>query len=112
MGKVSSKFDFNIDSNPTEIKSQQPYRTSPRKRKMIHEAIKKLKELDVIEPATANNIQIAKAGCPAKSKGKYMMKIEHPRRIVHRNLSLHNCFSSSFVFPLFLSFLPFFSLSF
>ena len=70
LGKVSSKFDFDIDSNPTEVKSQQPYRTSPRKRKMIHEAIKKLGELDVIEPATADNAQIASPVVIVIQKGK------------------------------------------
>src|SRR5437667_6990819 len=70
LGKVSSKFDFDIDSNPTEIKSQQPYCTSPRKRKMIHEAIKKLRELDVIEPATADNAQIASPIVIVIQKGK------------------------------------------
>ena len=70
LGKVSSKFDFDIDSNPTEIKSQQPYRTSPRKWKMIHEAIKKLGELDVIEPATADNAQIASPIVIVIQKGK------------------------------------------
>ena len=70
LGKVSSKFDFDIDSNPTEIKSQQPYRTTPHKQKMIHEAIKKLGELDVIEPATADNAQIASPVVIVIQKGK------------------------------------------
>lgn len=53
LGKVDSKFDIDIDADPKEIKSQQPYRTSPRKRKLINDAVTKLKALDVIEPLTS-----------------------------------------------------------
>ena len=36
--KMDSKYDMKIDANVSEIKSQQPYRPSPHKRKLIREA--------------------------------------------------------------------------
>ena len=70
IGKVSSKFDFDIDANLAEVKSQQPYRTSPRKRQMIREAVRKLEDLDIVEPATADTAQIASPVVIVIQKGK------------------------------------------
>jgi len=74
MGRISGKslqeFDFDIDANPSEIKSQQPYRTSPRKRQMIQEAVRKLQELDIVEPATADIAQITSPVVIVIQKGK------------------------------------------
>ena len=53
MGKVLSKYDMDINADPAEIKSQQPYRTSPRKCRLIKEAIDSLKDLDVIQPSSS-----------------------------------------------------------
>jgi len=42
-----------IDVDMKAIKSQQPYRIFPRKRKLINEAVEKLKALNVIQPSTS-----------------------------------------------------------
>ena len=54
LGKVHSRFNIHIEADTKNIKSQQPYRTSPRKRKLIREAVEKLKELDVIQPSSSD----------------------------------------------------------
>jgi hypothetical protein len=54
LGRVSSKYDMDIDADPSTIKSQQPYRTSPRKRRLIREAINKLLELNIIQPSSSS----------------------------------------------------------
>jgi len=67
LGKVGSKFEMDIDADPKAIKSQQPYRTSPRKRKLINDAVAKLKALDVIEPSTS---EVASPVITVIQKGK------------------------------------------
>ena len=67
LGKVDSRFDMSIDADIKTIKSQQPYRTSPRKRKLIREAVEKLKELDVIQPSTS---EVASPVIVVVQKGK------------------------------------------
>ena len=54
LGKVDSKFDMRIEANAKEIKSQRPYRTSPRKRQYINEAVQKLTDFDVIQPSSSD----------------------------------------------------------
>ena len=51
--KVDSRFDMKIDANISEIRSQQSYRIFPRKRKLIREAMRKLKELEIIQSSTS-----------------------------------------------------------
>ena len=53
LGKVDSWFDMTIDADVKQIKSQQPYRSSPQKRRHIKEAVEKLKALNVIQPSTS-----------------------------------------------------------
>jgi hypothetical protein len=51
LGKVDAKFNMTIDADVKKIRSQQPYRTSPRKRLLIKEGVQKLKDLDIIQPS-------------------------------------------------------------
>jgi hypothetical protein len=73
LGKVDSRFDMHIEADPKAIKSQQPHRTSPRKRKLIREAVAKLKELDVIEPSSS---EVASPVVVVIQKGKPRFCIE------------------------------------
>jgi hypothetical protein len=56
-----------IDADPRVIRSQQPYRTSPKKRRLINDAVEQLLELDVIEPS---NSQVASPVVVVIQKGK------------------------------------------
>jgi hypothetical protein len=67
LGKVKAKFDMEINADAKAIRSQQPYRTSPRKRELINDAVKTLLELDVIEPS---NSPIASPVVVVIQKGK------------------------------------------
>lgn len=67
LGRVNPKFDMEINADPKTIKSQQPYRTSPRKRRYINDAVSTLLELDVIEPSTS---QVASPVVVVIQKGK------------------------------------------
>ena len=67
LGKVSSRYDMDIDADASIIKSQQPYRTSPRKRKLIREAVDKLLELKIIQPS---NSSVASPVVVVVQKGK------------------------------------------
>ena len=58
LGKVLSKYIMDIDADPSEIKTQQPYRTSPRKCRLIKEVIDSLKDLDIIQPSSKVNSPI------------------------------------------------------
>ena len=53
LGQVDKRFDMSIEADPSQIRSQQPYRASPRKRKLIREAVAKLKSLKIIQPSTS-----------------------------------------------------------
>ena len=67
LGKVDSRFDMTIDADAKAIKSQQPYRTSPRKRKLIKEAVDKLNKLGVIQPSSS---EVASLVVVVVQKGK------------------------------------------
>jgi len=54
LGHVNSEFDMDIEGNLKDIKSQQPYRTSPDKQKHIKDAIDTLSKLDVIQPSNSS----------------------------------------------------------
>lgn len=64
---------MHIEADAKTIKSQQPYRTSPRKRKLIREAVAQLKELDVIEPSSS---EVASPVVVVIQKGKPRFCIE------------------------------------
>jgi hypothetical protein len=64
---------MHIEADAKTIKSQQPYRTSPRKRKLIREAVAQLKELDVIEPSSS---EVASPVIVVIQKGKPRFRIE------------------------------------
>jgi hypothetical protein len=49
LGKVSDKFDMDIDADAKAIRPQQPYRTSPRKRKLIREVVDQLEKMGVVQ---------------------------------------------------------------
>ena len=52
LGEVKApEFEMSIEVDETNLRSQQFYRISPRKRKLIKEAIEKLESLGVIEPS-------------------------------------------------------------
>lgn len=53
LGKVIAKYDMTIDADTKAIKSQQLYRTSPRKRKLINDVVEKLCKMEVIQPSTS-----------------------------------------------------------
>ena len=54
LGRVDSRFDMDIEGDLKDIKSQQPYRTSPDKQKHIKDAINTLSSLDVIQPSNSS----------------------------------------------------------
>jgi len=65
--KVSDKYVMNIDANPAEIKSQQPYHTSIRKPKPIKDSIDKLQDLGIIQESKseiASPIVVVQKGKP------------------------------------------------
>ncbi len=53
LGKIDKKFDMKIDADISQLRSAQPYRTSPAKRKLIQSAIKELLDKDVIQPSSS-----------------------------------------------------------
>ena len=53
LGKLSSKFDFDIDADISLVRPAQPYRASPKKRGLIRDAVKKLSDLNVIQPSSS-----------------------------------------------------------
>lgn len=73
LGKVDARFNMSIEADTKAIKSQQPYRTSPRKRKLIKEAVDKLKALDVIEPSSS---EVASPVVVVVQKGKLRFCID------------------------------------
>jgi hypothetical protein len=56
-----------VDADIKAICSQQPYRTSPRKRKLINDAVRALSKLDVIQPS---NSEVASPVVVVVRKGK------------------------------------------
>lgn len=54
LGKLPEEFDLDIQVDAKGLRSQQPYRTSPRKRQEIRKAISTLKELDIIEESNSD----------------------------------------------------------
>lgn len=69
LGKLPSEFDMDVDvaNDGKDIKLQQPYRTSPLKRRLIKEAVSKLLDLGVIEPSRSD---IASPVVVVQQKGK------------------------------------------
>lgn len=67
LGKVDKRFDMTIDADAKAIRSQQLYWTSPRKRKLINQAIQKLRDLEVIQPSTS---EVASPVVVVVQKGK------------------------------------------
>lgn len=67
LGKVAEKYAMDIDADPAEIKSQQPYRTFIRKRKLIKEAVTKLQDLGIIQESKS---EIASPVVVVVQKGK------------------------------------------
>src|SRR5271170_4817979 len=54
LGKLPEEIDLDIQIDEKGLKSQQPYRTSPRKRQEIRKAISVLNELDIIEESNSD----------------------------------------------------------
>lgn len=65
--KVDSCFDMHITTDIKNIKSQQFYCISSRKRKLISEVVKRLKRLDIIQPSSS---EIASPVVVVVQKGK------------------------------------------
>jgi hypothetical protein len=49
LGRAPKEFNMHIDANEKKIRSQRPYCTSPRKRRLVKEAIDTLQKLGVIQ---------------------------------------------------------------
>ena len=58
LGKLSSKFDLNIDANISLIKSAQSYHASPMKYYLIRDVIKKLSDLKIIQSSFSSIISL------------------------------------------------------
>jgi hypothetical protein len=69
LGKLPAEFDLDleVENDGKGIKAQQPYRTSPMKRRLIREAVNKLLELDIIEPSKSD---VASPVVVVRQKGK------------------------------------------
>ncbi len=67
LGKALDKYAMDIDADSAEIKSQQPYHTSIRKRKLIKEAVTKLQDLGIVQESKS---EIASPVVVVVQKGK------------------------------------------
>ena len=55
LGKVDARFNMSIEADTKAIKSQQPYRTSPRKRKLIKKAVYYCNSRDQCSTSSSNS---------------------------------------------------------